>query len=551
MGACAFSPDLRAAPGVTIRGRSTLLLRSVEVQQRSTTVVVRLLDASLRRAIPRARVRLRLETPNGRGVMASERTDHRGDARFELRTRRRTYQLSLAYAGDHYYASTQLQRLVDLSKATVRINVRFKRALDASRPTQRVELALFANDKPVAGSVLILVNKKIIARVPVPATSLELALNTAALGKPGPLRLQFHFPETPLLNAADAELRSMLVTPVKLSLKTEQSQLPHDKTLTLRGSLRDSQGAIARATVSLQAMGHHVLSAVTGTQGKYRFQLAARDFPPGPLDLRATFSPTVPWRKSAKSPSVEVEVLPPRPLSVRAYAISTLGTFLALLLLLGWRQRHFLLPKRHQAEAEIIATDDTPAAAALEGGLVRGRSRHIRRHELGIAGTVWDPADHQPIAGARVIVFPASCDPIETQSDERGSFTLHPLPAGEHQVEVSSKGYLRERFTITLPHRGRLHGMRVNLIAVRVQLLEVYRTVARLRLPRPALWARWTPRDLLVHLGEPSRSPLAKLSGLLERSYWGTETPDEDVLRDAKRLTSEIDDAHQAFDSHE
>lgn len=98
-----------------------------------------------------------------------------------------------------------------------------------------------------------------------------------------------------------------------------------------------------------------------------------------------------------------------------------------------------------------------------------------------------------------------------------------------------------EHARLELPHRGNLRGLRVDLVPVRVRILELYRQVALDLLPKPRLWARWTPRDLLHHVrrGGPAISPaLAELSELLERAYWSEQIATEDDLRRARALAT-------------
>ncbi len=139
---------------------------------------------------------------------------------------------------------------------------------------------------------------------------------------------------------------------------------------------------------------------------------------------------------------------------------------------------------------------------------------------------------------------------MELRSGRSGKFETPRLHDGEYMVEVSRQGYVSERFNARLPHRGSLHGVRVDMVQVRVRILEVYRHTAAALLPREELWACWTPRELLHHLGRKTGRrvrPLELLTRLLEYCYWGTEPAGEEMLRQARLMAA---DAEAAIPEH-
>ena len=90
-----------------------------------------------------------------------------------------------------------------------------------------------------------------------------------------------------------------------------------------------------------------------------------------------------------------------------------------------------------------------------------------------------------------------------------------------------------------VPHRGTLHGLRVDLVPVRIRLLEIYKQAALPLLPSEGLWGCWTPRELMYHRGRLSgrRSPpLEQLTLLLEYAYWSPLPADERHLERAREL---------------
>jgi hypothetical protein len=135
--------------------------------------------------------------------------------------------------------------------------------------------------------------------------------------------------------------------------------------------------------------------------------------------------------------------------------------------------------------------------------------------------------------------------------DAGGRFTAEALEPGPHRVTVTHPGYATETFAIHVPHRGGFRDVRVLLVPVRVRVLEIYRHVALPLLPRPELWARWTPRELLaalLHDAErgPGHSALVQLSALLEDVYWGPGVAPQSALQRARALAASMQDADQA-----
>jgi hypothetical protein len=173
--------------------------------------------------------------------------------------------------------------------------------------------------------------------------------------------------------------------------------------------------------------------------------------------------------------------------------------------------------------------------------LARRTLRSMMSQALDITGEVWDAVESRLLPGARVTVRGGG-DAVSLTTDGRGRFTSGPLQAGSHQVSVSLAGYVSERFTVQLPHRGTFHGLRVDLVPVRIRMLEIYKQTALPLLPREALWGCWTPRELMYHRGRRSgrRSPpLEGLTLLLERAYWSPLTVDEGQLERARELAGQ------------
>jgi hypothetical protein len=145
-----------------------------------------------------------------------------------------------------------------------------------------------------------------------------------------------------------------------------------------------------------------------------------------------------------------------------------------------------------------------------------------------ISGIVIDAADSKPLTAAELAISAQGATLASRRADARGRFELDDLGHGQHQIVISSEGYLSETLEAALPHRGSLEQLEIRLIPIRLKILEAYRGLSRPLLPGNELWACWTPRDLVRYLGHRCPTALIELTSLLERAYWsqGTATPE-------------------------
>lgn len=541
-----------AAPTILVRGEATLRLGSVSYADGKTTVEGELQDAAAHRGLVRQPVRLILEH-DGQRTERRTRSDAQGRFRFQLPLAADVYLLSLHFDGDRYYGVTTLgPQLVDVSKPTVKLKVDVPPHFDVSRRVQRLSLEAISGGHALAVPVLLYGGKRLLARLHTRADGpLRIALATSSLGRPGPLVLTFRFTGNAQLNPSTLQFETVLISPVRLELTTKRLRVSADTRIVVRGTIRDALGPVRGATVALQAMGRHATSVLSSATGRFRFELPARNYPPGTLDLRAEFTPGVMWRQAARSKTLTIEILAPRPIPFRRYALPALATALVLGLLLGWRLRgrfSFSRPTAAQvADSEASLGNELPPP--LSSGLRVSSGRTLRQRDFGLSGTIWDPIDRRLIVGAEIAL--QGPEPQTLYSDDEGRFTIEDLPAAEYQLRVSHAGYVSETFRATIPHRGALRGLRVDLIPIRVRILEIYRVAALPLLPKPRHWARWTPRDLLRHLRQARRGNrgLEDLSRLLERAYWSPRPTTQRDLQRAEELAHGLDPSGHGADT--
>jgi hypothetical protein len=159
-----------------------------------------------------------------------------------------------------------------------------------------------------------------------------------------------------------------------------------------------------------------------------------------------------------------------------------------------------------------------------QGGLVVAKPGVVatlrRPHDDGFAGVVRDTVRGRPVSDAVVIVVLGDAErSVRTQAD--GSFTIDKLAVGEWRAEVAAPGYVTERFAVTIPHRGELRGVRVDLVPVRERVFQLYRRAAEPVLPESRLWGIWSPRQIVDHVRSKRPSPaLADLTDFVEEVYF-------------------------------
>jgi hypothetical protein len=527
-----------AAPRVDVRGRAKLQIVSIVQSRAGSQIHGRLTDATMENGLARRQIVLQVElTHRLRRFTTWTRRNGRFSALLPLPSG--VFMLTPSFAGDRWYQKTSLKpRLVDTTKLSVHIRARATSELSAANKTQPFSVTTIVGGAPGPLTVDIHLEGRRIDHFRTNADGhANLAIDTALISPPGRRKLTFRFAGDRTHNPASTTLDVLLRAPVYLTLTAAKPKVAASGQIELFGTIRDHRGPLANAPISLQAMSRHIEGMISDKKGRFAVSVDAAVFPPGPLDIRASYSPPVLWQLAARSKPVSIEVLPPRPIPVRLYAIPTAISAILLLSFWLWRVRH-LLPKR--IKQRVTSQHDSvskPVPEAATSGVRLAKPRHIRRQDFGISGSVWDGVDQRPIARATVqLVIEGQAHDVLTTSDS-GGFEINELAAGEHTLTVATPGYVPETFAVQIPHRGNLRGFRVDLVAVRVRVLEQYRGAAMPRLARDTQWARVTPSELLAQ--QPATADFRELSRLLENTYWSKDTPTIEALEQARELTGD------------
>ena len=215
-----------------------------------------------------------------------------------------------------------------------------------------------------------------------------------------------------------------------------------------------------------------------------------------------------------------------------------------------------LRPWRRRARATAAPPPDRRLTTGLRAAKPGPFGALRARDDVSFGGRVFDVYAEEPVAGATVEVIVRD-RPIETPitvtTDAEGRFSISQLMVGHHEVLVRAPGFVTERFIIAVPHRGELRGVRIDVVPVRVRVIELYRDAILGLLPDPdRLWV-WTPREVLGHTPKPGADeagPLPSLTRLVEETYYSGRPRDEAVIDEARRLATDVTPpAARAFDA--
>lgn len=354
-----------------------------------------------------------------------------------------------------------------------------------------------------------------------------------ALGA-GARRLTARFAGDAGHGAATATTVIQLASETRTELAFTDDDVAYDATVRARGKVVDADGSgLARVSVTLIGDDKRRLgSAVTGADGRFAIDVEADLLGTGRHGLYAAAETREAYLRPSQSDARFVTVGAPQPapvaITIAAFAATALT---ALGFILARRRREQRVAAPEHAEATRVAEEP-------RGGLEHGRPGLVstlrRASDHGFAGLVRDSARSRPIAGATVLLSLGG-EARRTDSGPDGRFALEALPAGEWSARVLAPGHVAERFTVTIPHRGELRGVRIDLVPVREKVFSIYRSAALPLLPRPELWGIWSPRQIVDHVRTHRPPPaLTALTALVEEVYFSARVSEEEIIATAE-----------------
>jgi len=422
---------------------------------------------------------------------------------------------------------------VDLSISTTAEAGGVRITVEATAADVRIELPIELRVGPA------LADAKDLRRVgTMSAGGAPFVLTRAAAGGPGQHRVRAVFAGDAVYNPADADATIELGTQTTTTLVLRSRKVDFEDDVVATGRVVDEDGAgVDRAAVALIADDRRIAETVTGRDGNYRFRVEAGVIGQGESQLQSKVEPTEGWMRGSASEILQVEIAAPQPVPL-AYTLAAFAlTALVAAGFLAARSRPWQKLRRgRRGDDGERAPADVPAepAAGLELARPSLVSTLRRPGDHGFSGIVRDAVRRRPLAGARVVVRRGD-DGQEAETGPDGSFGLESFAPGEWRAEVTMAGHVTERFGLTVPHRGELRGVRVDLMPVRERIFSLYKRAALPLLPDPARWGVWSPRQVFDHVRSrrPARA-LADLTDFVEAAYFSGVLPDEDRLPEAE-----------------
>jgi len=364
----------------------------------------------------------------------------------------------------------------------------------------------------------------------------EFVLTRKDAGGPGAYRLRAIFPGDDTKQGAIATQTLELDSNTTTTMKVSTTSLAFEDDLVVTGKvLDDDEKPVSHAAVTLVSGDRRLAQGATTEQGTYRFEVEGEIIGQGQFGIQVQADPGKPFIRSSRSNPEIVRIAAPQPVPVSWTVAAFLATAIAAGGFFAARNKPWRRLRRPAPPAEVPSEEGEIEQQA--GGLVIAKPGVVatlrRPHDDGFSGVVRDTVRGRPVEGAVVIVVLGDVErSIRTLAD--GSFAIDKLQIGEWRAEVAAPGYVTERFAVTIPHRGELRGVRVDLVPVRERVFQLYRRAAEPVLPESRLWGIWSPRQIVDHVRSKRPSPaLADLTDFVEEIYFSPRLAGETVLPQA------------------
>jgi hypothetical protein len=562
------APGAAEPPRVEIRAQSRLALDRVRLLgDDKAEIRGQLLDGLTGDGIADQVVTIQVGGPDGETVRATTGPD--GRFRVTAPVAPGPQAIDLTFRGGTQIEGSQLRETTDPSRAQVVLTIDVEDAPGGLRITVHAT----ADDRPVPLPIALSVGATDGALAPLTDTISETAflLTRKAAGGPGPRRLRAAFAGDDTRQAATAERSVELTAASKTTIQLSAPRIAYEDELVVSGKVverietggGDPDGSaggaggkaprgverigaggkaprgidedgppVARAAVTLTSGERRLAQGATGEDGSYRFRVEGQILGQGQWGLQVQADPGKPSIRPSRSPPEVVRVSAPQPVPVSYTIAAFVATACAAGGFFAARARpwHKLRRPAPPAEMPVHGALDEP----LDGGLVAAKPGLVstlrRASDDGFAGAVRDAVRGRPVADAEVRLRLGDLHrAITTGAD--GSFALEGLAFGEWSAQVTAPGHVTETFVVSIPHRGELRGVRVDLVPVRERVFQLYRRAAEPLLPEPRLWGVWSPRQIVDHVRRKRPTPaLAELTDFVEEIYFSPRVAEETVL---------------------
>ncbi len=431
--------------------------------------------------------------------------------------------------------------VTDPSRAQVVLVVAIEDAIGGARVT----VSATADDLPTTVAVQILVANRVeigggpetdLREVQTIESGQSFVLTRKAAAGPGPKRLRAVYAGDETRQKAQAESAFELTTSTHTTMLVSTLKLAYEDDLTVTGKVVDEEDKpIPRAAVTLVSGDRRLAQGATGDDGSYKFQVEGEIIGQGQFAVQVQSDPGLSFIKPSHSEPAIIKVSSPQPVPV-SY---TIAAFIATVFAAGGfftaRAKPWRRFRRAAPAAEVPANEGESEQVA--GGMVTNKpsvmSTLRRPNDEGFSGVVRDTIRSRPVPEA-VVSLTLGDEEREIRTDEGGSFVLEKLTPGEWRAAVAAPGHVTETFGVSIPHRGELRGVRIELVPVRERVFQLYRRAAEPLLPESRLWGVWSPRQIVDHVRSKRPSPaLAELTDFIEEIYFSPRLAPETILTTA------------------
>lgn len=375
-------------------------------------------------------------------------------------------------------------------------------------------------------------------------------LTRTAAGGPGAKRVRAVFAGDDARGKAQVEAAFELATATTTTMNVSTSALAYEDDLIVTGSVIDEEDRpVGRAAVTLVSGDRRLAQSATADDGTYRFKVEGEIIGQGQYAVQVTADPGLSFIRGSRSQPAIIKVSSPQPVPV-SY---TIAAFIATVAAAGGfffaRAKPWQRFRRAAPAAEVASNKGEVDQTA--GGLVANKpsvmSTLRRPNDDGFSGVVRDTVRSRPVPEAVVVLTLGDIE-RDIRTAEDGSFAIEKLQPGEWRAEVAAPGHVTERFGVSIPHRGELRDVRIDLVPVRERVFQLYRRAAEPLLPEPRLWGVWSPRQIVDHVRTQRPSPaLADLTDFVEELYFSARLAPESALPSAsERVERAIRERSQA-----
>ena len=534
---CAQATALAAPPQVEIRAQTKLALDKVRmVSDDLAEIRGQLLDNLTGDGIAGQTVRIKVG-----GETATATTAPDGTFRATLPVAPGAQPVELTFRGGNSLSDSQLRQITDPARAQVGLT----RDVEDAPGGVRVVVRATADDQPVQLPVAL--SAEPVGSAGMPGGARLTALGTAqtgtaftvtrkAAGGAGTRRVRAAFAGDDTRQAAATEKTVELSVGTTTTIALTATTIAFEDDLGVTGKVVDEDHQpMAHAAVTLASGDRRLAQGATAEDGSYKFRVEGEVLGEGQWGLQVQFDPATPSVKASRSPPEVVRVSSQQQVPVSYTIVAFLANACAAGGFFMARARPWRRLRRAAPPAE--QPSNTEKEDAIEGGLVVAKPGLVstlrRASDDGFAGAVRDTVRGRPVGDA-VIRLRLNEAEREARTSPDGAFAFDALAAGDWLAEASAPGHVTETFVVSIPHRGELRGVRVDLVPVRERVFQLYRRAAEPILPEPRLWGVWSPRQIVDHVRSKRPSPaLAELTSFVEEIYFSSRIADENVLPEA------------------